>query len=1133
MSNHPFNGVLGSYLARRRLFPMHSFEHLLKFDIPAVINTYGNITTLLSGIKYNFVIENVHTSPDECDNQSAHELGLNVTVAIKGDIVLRTDEENQFVYRVRTVLARLPLMTGRSFLSSPLDTDPYPVTGSFIVRGKSRTVPRTKAVGFDRAIVLRKKHAIYLQVRSRHPKKPFRSTSTIDFHIVLQSKRPKDEGVISCRLAFQTRLVHVFVIARALGASVTQFNAIIRAFAGARYKGYIFRRYELSMGNNASSARCKTQLEAEMIISNIYGKQLQSTGHGIIARETFPHITYPEHPEKEKRFKLMFLGQCCAQLIMLKHKLISDDEIIERDHFSMAHIQTSANHVGSLFRLLFISHIRTCGKLLRRALMKLKGTAFAKLAKLDLAKVFGEARLSARLMSAIASGVWSPLRKGISIALNTNNEDAITTQLRRMSSSLTTTDGVNVTPRQIPKDQFGDVCASFTPDGDATGLVFEMGILSTITPPIEDRYILHQIILFEMKDIMQDITKHFNDPNILPANHRFYKSATGDISHIVTDYKAFIVRFRRLRRGGHISPFAAVSMYEPMLMLHVELDEGMICRPLVIAKHWREITLETTFHDAVRNGWVEYISTRERMSLCFIAVGLADVTDETTHIELTQAALLGEMASSPPFVTSQQGPRNTYFGQQRKQKITANYKNRLGSISTTQLWHAHRPLVQPLTAKMLPGHGYGRGTPLVIAFMAIPGVEEDAVILKKSAVERGAMAASTTRTYMSEAPQRSHVFEEKFEKVTSSSMQKNAKYDGVELNGLPRCGTFIEGGDVVIAKTRSMRRPLGCSKGGPQRMIISRRDISTLSRPDESGRVTHSSLSKLPTGTRATVTIETNRLPIPGDKITTSYSQKAIIAELWPEEDLPFNENGTPDFIASPLSLTSRMTMGSMLEALTGKAVAATANRDIGIDPQQFDISNKIHVKKVEDLLREAGLSPSGKEQYYDGRTGKPLAGLVFTGIIDVFRLVHLAAKKVHGRSTGPRHLVTRQPVEGRRAGGGLRLSDMESSAVLGHGAANVHVERFRDLADNFMVYICKGCQIFVDFNNPMMNYFYCKNCNSRELIRQVRISFTLRVVLLEMLSIGVEIKLELTDVEDGPGKYVSHISVNDKKKRS
>jgi DNA-directed RNA polymerase subunit B len=999
--NEYFDGVardmFGSDMNRHHLI---GFNFLLEHQVKEVIAQYGTLGTLLNDVRYEIKIENVRICADEITPQQAHDFGQNYTCSVLGDIVASTpDAPSTIVYRLSTTIARLPLMTGRTMLHSPLDDEPYPIVGAFIVRGKLRTIPMTKSVIFDVPLIMIKKGEAYLQVRSRHPLKSFRSTSTIDIK-VQANKKKSSSGGIHVRMAFQQSHIHIAVLAMSLGCEPEAFVKLIRAVSGSAYKSKVFCKFELSMLCNKWSARMGTSVEkAELCISRLYGKTVSTTGRTIVSSETLSHITFPDNPEKERGAKVFFLASCVSILILVTNKMVANVDIPLRDCFNQSQITSTAGHLGSLFRLLFIAHVRTCGKLLRRALMKLPAPKATKLARLDVLKVFGEHRLSGRIMSSVASGVWSVLRKGVSLALNNNNDDSIEMQLRRISSSLTTTDGTHTIPRNVQTDQFGFICASYTPDGEPVGLVNEMAKTATVSPPTKDRPVLNQLLLIEMADIILSTVEFTNalgsssSSGETPTNHVLYLDCTNMFAGVIVDLDEFIRRFRVLRRTLAISPYSFINYNKSFNTLQVQFDGGFLCRPLIVAKTAHLVTAKTSFNEALRKGYLEYVNVREQATLCAIAMSPRNCTSVTTHVEITQASLLGVMCGSSVFTTAQQGPRSSYFGGQSKQAITPGIKQRRGAIATTELWSAHKSLVSSKSNDMMPERTALRATPLIIAFLALPGTEEDAVIFSKSSAERNAMMASTTRTYSSEAAPPNPLFSEVFEKPGLVIAKKNVSYAGIEENGMPKCGTAIEGAGVVIGKTRSVKRNIGGTSGLQQgkaeklmlaRFSIGRRDISSTSRRDESGQVVHSSTSTLPTGTRATVTVQTSRPLVCGDKIASRFAQKSTISRFWAQEDMPYSmETGmSPDVIASPLCLTSRMTMGSMLEAITGKAVAITGDMSLGIDEEQFDISNRLHVEKIGKVLKANGFAANGKEKFIDGRSGEMIEGLVFTGVV-------------------------------------------------------------------------------------------------------------------------------------------------------
>jgi hypothetical protein len=94
--------------------------------------------------------------------------------------------------------------------------------------------------------------------------------------------------------------------------------------------------------------------------------------------------------------------------------------------------------------------------------------------------------------------------------------------------------------------------------------------------------------------------------------------------------------------------------------------------------------------------------------------------------------------------------------------------------------------------------------------------------------------------------------------------------------------------------------------------------------------------------------------------------------------------------------------------------------------------------RAASELMRAAGLTPSGKVRLRDGITGDEFEQPVTVGEIFVMKLNHFVADKMHARSIGPYSPVTQQPVAGRSNFGGQRLGEMEVWALEAYGAAHL-----------------------------------------------------------------------------------------------
>lgn len=105
--------------------------------------------------------------------------------------------------------------------------------------------------------------------------------------------------------------------------------------------------------------------------------------------------------------------------------------------------------------------------------------------------------------------------------------------------------------------------------------------------------------------------------------------------------------------------------------------------------------------------------------------------------------------------------------------------------------------------------------------------------------------------------------------------------------------------------------------------------------------------------------------------------------------------------------------------------------------------------------------------------------------------------------SNGPIVMLTRQPAEGRARAGGLRFGEMERDAIVAHGASAFLKERMLDVSDNFRVFICRKCGLIATAN-PEKNIYKCTNCKNNADINQVRMPYSMKLLLQELLTMNV-----------------------------
>lgn len=1131
-------------------FHIVSIREILNCHIPVIIAQVGHMTATLEHtfpqegdlppikrkIQYNLDIENVSIQPSPQTARDCNNYSLNYTCDIFADIVLKSTQHPTRVERI--VIARLPLLTGY---------DPnalYDVSAAFIIRGKLRTCPSIKMEMYDDPTIIRSKDETMVQIRSLHHGQEYRSTSTLDIFIGPKSKKQRlnkmdKMDLISCRIPFVKTPINLSVLVAALGCSPRHFVKMVRRMADKLYKEEIFISYEVSF-----LLQRMTEEEALVALARLYSAKGElSTGRNQLNQEILPHLNQKNNPEKQRQYKLTYLAYCTAMLIASHEKLV---EIPPRDSWCNSQIVIAAQHIASLFRLMFIPHIRQRGKQFRKALSDQKVHLKPDLESINISTLYGETALSNRCIQAVGSGEWSSKRPGVTNVMITSNEDVIQLQQRRISSALHKTDGPHSNARNVARDGWGFICPSYSPEGKEAGLVFELAMTATVTPPVPcgvtdaimtllQQHAGKWLVPIEEWVLQTCRKEEVGKREEEGGDWRFLINAESCISHVVTDAAQFVACFRKLRRRAVLSKFTFIADFAEKRRLQIYCRTGLLARPLFVASEFENFQrLQVVdFEEAVQRGFIEYVSPQEQFTLCSIVMKPEDLKTEwgksATHIELLEASFLGLMAASIVFCTSQASPRLSLVTSQLKQVITALPPQPRGYVNSAQLWYAFRELAVTRVSylrKYNPNENkqkniMGRGTPCIVA-VSPRGPQEDGALIRKSFIERAGLTCHTTNVYRSEAATRTNAFEEKFERPDDLLSRRTHSYSAITPCGLPQLRTPLKADSIVIGKRQTTTKlPFGGGTGGAatggqhKNTLQSHRDISLSN--TKSGVVVNSQLSQLPTGVMAIVEVQTRRDMDFADKCTTEQGQKFVAAEIVADEDCMFSlQTGIiPDMVMGPCGIVCRGTPSMSIEGQVAKAVALCGRFELGLDRQDFGASNALLMQDVGRVLKEAGLSPMGVERMVDGRTGKMIDCLIVTLCINILRLLHIADLKIYSRDTGPIDPEHRQPPSGRKKKGGGKSGEMENANFQAHGAATVAQERYCDLSDYFEVYVCKKCGLLVDDVGQDIDFAWCRRCASSTTTRLVSLPFTFHVLLHYFLALGIVTFLKINDGEE------------------
>jgi DNA-directed RNA polymerase I subunit RPA2 len=507
---------------------------------------------------------------------------------------------------------------------------------------------------------------------------------------------------------------------------------------------------------------------------------------------------------------------------------------------------------------------------------------------------------------------------------------------------------------------------------------------------------------------------------------------------------------------------------------------------------------------------VEYIGTFEQcyMNIACSREDLQGVEKGVySHLEISKEGILSVVADLIPFPDFNQSPRNMYQCQMGKQTMGTpihayphRKDNKLFRLQTPQA-----PIVCTRTNEAYSVNEYPTGTNAVVAVISYTGYDmEDAMIVNKSAFERGFAHAQTYKTEVIELVEKTSRKGQQKKKFFNnwSEKEKQVVNKYLDEDGLPSAGQKLNQNDPFYSYYDSVTN---------EHKVVRYKSMEECI--VDNVKVIADDSSNLPQ--IANITLRYDRNPVIGDKFSSRHGQKGVLSQLWPQVDMPFSESGmTPDVIINPHAFPSRMTIGMLVESLAGKAGALHGIFQDST-PFQFDEQNTA-VDYFSQMLVKAGYNYYGSEVMYSGIMGTQLVADIYFGVVYYQRLRHMVKDKYQVRATGPINSLTRQPVKGRKNRGGIRFGEMERDSLLAHGVSFLLHDRLMNCSDASKSYLCNGCGNILTPTVRIGTYkgystvddVYCRFCQNGKHIEVVHIPYVFKYLAAELAACGMNVML-------------------------
>jgi len=1051
--------------------------------------------------------------------------------------------------------------------------------GYFIIDGKEKTViPQEKFA--DNMLYIRKGkdddvklYSAEIHSVSENVSKPVR---TFSVSIVAPSAKYTNENIV-VNIPNVRKPVPLFIVFRALGFLSDKEIIQMCLLDLEKYDSMV----DLFIPSVHDAGGILTQHTALKYIATLTKGKTIPHVHEILSDYFLPHIGEINYIQKG-----YFLGYMVFRLLSVRTGL---ENPTDRDNFKYKRMELVGSLLNDLFREYYSIQQKEIHLDFEKALYYNQDLYEANLFGLiqqNYKEVFKNRSLETGFKKAF-KGNWGAYahtkRIGIIQDLNRLSFNSALSHLRKTNLPLDATAKI-VGPRLLHSSQWGIIDPIDTPDGGNIGLHKSLSICTYVSQGASREPMtawLREKV--KMKLVEECDTRTLAKMTKVMVNGAWVGSLQDPIESVS--------KMRLFRRNGLIPIYTSITFEIKLNTIFIYTDKGRLCRPVFyrdditgkisydkkdIWKHLKEdkhyswdhlITgfnkkrpvdyspsnghiyelhelyegVESETNPAkldrflAKKAIVDYLDVGESEN-ALIAMnpeefekGSETTMKYHTHCEIHESLTYGMMCNLIIFPENNPPTRNSFSCGQSKQAVSlyhTNFQVRMDKTAVV-LNSGQIPLVKSRFMEYINHEENPYGENAIVAIMCYTGYNvEDAMLVNEGALKRGLFRTtyySTYETHEENSMQVDVAVDKKFSNIESLNGVIGTKigydYSHLDKYGLILENTPVDEKTVLIGITSSNTVNPEC-----------RIDQSKVPKKGQLGMVDKTFMTEGEEGERiAKVRVREERTPNIGDKMASRAGQKGTIGLVVPECDMPFTKDGLrPDIIINPHALPSRMTIGQLVECITGKACAM-----YGAFGECTAFQNKgSKIGVYGELLPKVGFHSSGNEILYNGMTGEQLESEIFIGPTYYMRLKHMVKDKINVRARGPRTALTRQPVSGRANDGGLRIGEMERDTVISHGASNFLQESMMERGDQYYIAVCNQTGMLAIYQ-PSKNLFlspmadgpiqFTSNINDSDLKLEhitrfgrdfsiVSIPYTLKLLIQELQTINVQMRIITED---------------------